>query len=116
MYENSANAPTEKQINAIRKLARNTNTSVDVESITSKQEASSILDELIGKRNGRNANGGNEHKDRKCAYGLAVKLVFGRYQQLSINHKSEEFWKEVDEFYRQYIEHLDRAMKSGSQR
>ena len=114
MYENSANAPTEKQINAIKNLAKRANTSIDVEGITSKQEASRILDELIGKRNGK--NGAGEYKDRKCAYGLAAKLVFGRYQQLSVNHKSEEFWKEVDEFYRQYIEHLDRAIKSGPQR
>ena len=114
MYENkiSADAPTEKQINAIRKLARATRSSVDVDSIATKREASGILDELIAKRNGKSGNDGNNgsgHRDRKCAYGMVVKLVFGRYQQLSISYRTDEFWKEVDEFYRQYIEHLHQA-------
>ena len=103
------NQPTEKQINAIRKLARITSTSVDVDSIASKREASEILDELIAKRNGKPRNDGSDCRDRKVMYGLAVKLVFGRYQQLSTSYKTEEFWKEVDEFYQQYLEHQNRV-------
>ena len=113
-----SNEPTEKQIKAIRSLARGTNTSVDMDSITTKRGASKVLDELIAKRNGKSRNSdknGNEYRDRKCAYGMAVKLVFGRYQQLSTSYRTEEFWKEVDEFYRQYLEHQDRALKLGSQ-
>ena len=74
------NEPTERQINAIKKLARSTNTSVDVDSIATKQEASRMLDELIAKQNGKLNGGSNDSKDRKVTYGMAVKLVFGRYQ------------------------------------
>lgn len=101
--------PTEKQINAIRKLARATKSSIDVDSIASKQEASRILDELIAKRNGTRKNSGNDSRDRKVAYGMAVKLVFGRYQQSGSDYRTEEFWKEVDEFHKQYLEHQDRV-------
>ena len=50
------NEPTERQTNAIRKLARRTNTSIDVDSIATKREASEILDELIAKQNGTSSN------------------------------------------------------------
>ena len=70
MYGN--NGPTEKQINAIRSLAKRTFTDVDVDRIATKQEASEILDDLIAKRNGKPRNDGNDHKERKVVYGLAV--------------------------------------------
>ncbi|MFC1713552.1 hypothetical protein ACFL6S_07790 [Candidatus Poribacteria bacterium] len=103
------NEPTEKQINAIRKLARSTNTSIDVDSVATKQEASRILDELIAKQNGKSKNGSNDSRDRKIAYGMSVKLVFQRYQHSGSNYRTEEFWKEVDEFHKQYLEHQDRV-------
>ena len=103
------NEPTEKQINAIKKLARSTNTSVDVDSVATKQEASRILDELIAKQNGTRKSSSNDSRDKKVAYGMAVKLVFGRYQQLGSDHRTEEFWKEVDEFHKQYLEHQNRV-------
>ena len=84
-------------------------------SITTKWEASKILGKLIAKRNGRSQNNDNDSRDRKAAYGLAVKLVLKRYQQLNIDYKkSGSFWKDVDEFYQQYLQHQDRAIKSGS--
>ena len=107
MYENK---PTEKQLAVIRRLANATKSNVNLNRIGSKKEASKLIEELIAKRNGNNAN--NDCRDRKVAYGLSVKLVFGRYQ--STNYRTEEFWKEVDEFYKQYLEHQDRAL--GSQR
>ena len=110
------NEPTEKQLNAIRKLARATNSSVNLNRIASKQEASKIIDELIAKRNGKHGNNNGDCRDKKAAYGLAVKLVFTRYQQLSANYRTENFWKEVDDFYQQYLQHQDRAIKLGSQR
>jgi len=120
--ENGINgsAPTDKQLNAIRKLARMTNTSVDMDSIRTKQEASKILDELIPKGNlkgkdNSSTKSGNDCREKKVAYGLAVKLVFARYQQLSMDTNAESFWSDVDEFYQQYLEHQDRAVKSGSQ-
>jgi len=109
MYE-----ATEKQIAVIRRLAKQTNTAVDFGSIGSKKEASELIDELIGKRKSNNGNG-NDCREKKVIYGLAVKLIFGRYQQQITNYRSDEFWKEVDEFYQKYLEHLDRAIKSGSQ-
>ena len=111
---NPGNEPTEKQLNAIRKLARMSNTSIDVDSIRTKQEASRILDELIPKGNPKGRNDNTDCREKKMAYGLAVKLVFARYQQLSMDTKSESFWSDVDEFYQQYLEHQDRAIKSGS--
>lgn len=101
--------PTEKQINAIRKLAKRNNTSIDLDSISTKQEASKILDELIGKQNGKGNNGSSQTRDRKVSYGMAVKLVFGRYQQSGSDYRTEDFWKEVDEFHRKYMERQDRV-------
>ena len=111
--------PTEKQLNAIRKLARATKSSVNLNNITSKQEASKIIDALIEKRNGKsNSNiNNNELRDKRVAYGMATKLVFRKYQQLNIDYKkAENFWKDVDDFYKQYLQHQDRAIKLGSQR
>ena len=109
------NESTEKQLNAIRKLARATKSSINLSKIASKQEASKIIDELIAKRNGGSQNSNSDSRDRKAAYGLAVKLVLKRYQQLNIDYKkSGSFWKDVDEFYQQYLQHQDRAIKLGS--
>ena len=109
------NEPTEKQINAIKKLARSTNTDVDLNSITTKWEASKILDKLIAKRSGRSQNNNSDSRDRKAAYGLAVKLVLKRYQQLNIDYKKTgSFWKDVDEFYQQYLQHQNQALRLGS--
>jgi len=104
--------PTEKQLNAIRNLARATKSSVNLNKIASKQEASKIIDELIGKRNNNNNNNhDSELKDKKAAYGLATKLVFCRYKQLNIDYKkAENFWKDVEDFYKQYLQHQDRAL------
>ena len=107
---------TEKQMAVIRRLAKQTSTDIDLSKIGSKKEASKLIDELIGKRKGKSTNGGNEHRDKKCVYGLAVKLVFRRYMQLGTNYRTEAFWKEVDEFYQQYLKHQDRATKLDSQR
>ena len=112
MYGN--NEPTGKQINAIRSLAKRTFTDVDVDSIATKQEASEILDDLIAKRNGKPRKNSNDDREKKVVYGLAVKLVFTRYQQLGSDYKTEEFWKEVNEFYQQYLERQDRVLKLGS--
>ena len=109
------NEPTEKQINAIKKLARSTSTSVDVDSVATKQEASRILDELIAKRNGTTKNG-DRLRDMKCAYGLATKLIYGRYRKANADCSSDGFWRDVDDFYQQYLQHQDRAIKLGSQR
>ena len=109
------NAPTEKQLNAIRKLARATKSSINLSKLASKQDASKIIDELIAKRNGGSQNNNSDSRDRKAAYGLAVKLVLKRYQQLNIDYKkSGDFWKDVDDFYQQYLQHQDRAIKLGS--
>ena len=111
----NGNAPTEKQLDMIRRLAKKTRSSVDLNKITTKQEASELIKELIAKQNGNgnNGNSGNDSKGHKIAYGLAVKLVFARYQQLSMDAKTDGFWKDVDEFYQQYLEHQDRATKLG---
>ena len=113
--ESIPDAPKDKQLQAIRSLARATKSSVDLKKIASKQEASRVIEELIAKRGGRPASNGNELKDRKCGYGLATKLIFGKYLKLERNHVgSEQFWKEVDEFYSQYMEHQGRAIRPGS--
>ena len=74
-----------------------------------------MIEELIAKRNGGTASNGSDLKDRKCGYGLATKLIFGKYLEAGKNHMgSEQFWKEVDEFYSQYMEHQGRAIRPGS--
>jgi len=108
--------PTEKQLDAIRKLARATKSSINLNKITSKQDASRVIDALIERLNRtRNNNANNELRDKKVAYGLATKLIFRKYQQLNLEF-GDDFWKEVDEFYREYQKHQDRALGLGSQR
>ena len=107
--------PTEKQIIAIRKLAKATKSDVNLDNIGSKKEASKLIDELIAKRNGTTKNE-DRLRDKKCAYGLATKLIFGRYQRANADWSSDEFWRDVGNFYQQYLQHQDRTMKLGSQR
>jgi hypothetical protein len=110
----NGNMPTEKQLDMICKLAKRTKSSVDLNKVTTKQEASKVIEDLIAKQNGNgnNGNNSNDSKGHKIAYGLAVKLVFARYQQLSMDTKTDGFWKDVDEFYQQYLEHQDRVINS----
>lgn len=100
--------PTEKQLRAIERLARAAKSSVNINKIASKQEASRIIDELLGKLNGKKQDNGLN--DRKIAYGLATKLVFVRYKDLKIDYRTEDFWRNVDEFYKQYLEKQSRAV------
>ena len=103
--------PTEKQLAAIRRLASVTKSSVNLSKIASKREASKLIERLIAKRNGGAERHSWEVKDRKCAYGLATKLVFKRYLQIGRDYMGakERFWKEVDELYTEYVEHISRA-------
>ena len=123
MEENNINGnkPTYKQLAVIRRLASQTKSYVDIKQISSKKQASDIIKDLMAKKNGSNGNGnsGNDSHNsngngNKIAYGLSVKLVSARYQQLNMDTKIEGFWKDVDEFYQQYLEHQDRATKLGS--
>jgi hypothetical protein len=114
MEEKNGNMPTEKQLDMICKLAKRTKSSVDLNKVTTKQEASKVIEDLIEKQNGNgsNGNGNYDFRERKVVYGLAVKLVYARYQQSSMDTKTDIFWKDVDEFYQQYLEHQDRVINS----
>ena len=68
--------PTEKQLAAICRLVSVTKSSIDQSKVTSKREASKLIERLIAKRNGVTERHNWEVKDRKCAYGLATKLAF----------------------------------------
>jgi len=115
---NGNNVPTEKQLNTIKRLASQKKSNVDIKQIATKKQASEIIESLLAKKsenNGSNGNGnGNyEYRERKVVYGLAVKLVYARYQQSNMDTKTDTFWKDVDEFYQQYLEHQDRVAKLG---
>jgi len=107
----NGNKPTDNQLRAISRLAKRTRSSVDLNKITTKQEASKLIEELISKQND-NGNGSYDFRERKVIYGLAVKLVYARYQQSSMDTKTDAFWKDVDEFYQSYLEHQDRVINS----
>ena len=113
---NPGNEPTEKQMAVIRRLAKQTNTNLDMSQIGTKRQASKLIEEMIAKRGGKSKDDGKGYKDKKCAYGLAVKLMFNKWLHLNLDYKADQFWNEVDEFYQQYMEHQDRVIKSGSQR
>ncbi|MBD3181499.1 hypothetical protein GF312_04350 [Candidatus Poribacteria bacterium] len=113
---NPGNEPTEKQLAVIRRLAKQTNTAVDFSGIGSRRGASKLIDELIAKKGGKVKEDSNGYRDKKCIYGLSVKLIFQKSIQLNMDYKADQFWNEVEEFYRQYVKHQDRATKSGSQR
>jgi hypothetical protein len=103
--------PTEKQLRAIQRLARAAKASVNLNKIASKQEASRIIDELLGKLNGKKSS--RNDCDRKVAYGLATKLVFFRYNNFKIDYNTDKFWEDVDEFYREYFRRQSRAVSSA---
>ena len=84
-------APTEKQMAVIRRLAKQTNTAVDYGSIGSKKRASEVIDKLIGKRKSDSGKG-NDCREKKIAYGLAVKLIFQKSIQLNLDYKADQFW------------------------
>lgn len=113
--EEENNAPTEKQLAAIRRMASVAKLNIDVNSIKSRREASQIIENLIQKRNGGSVAVRNGSQDKRCvAYGLSTKVVFYRYLKIGRNpQSSEQYWKDVDDFYRQYLEHQRRAMKPG---
>jgi hypothetical protein len=119
MEGNSINGtkPTDTQLRAIRRLAKRAKSSVDLNKVTTKQEASKLIEELISKQNGNGSNGNSNYdfRERMVVYGLAVKLVYARYQQSSMDTKTDAFWKDVDEFYQSYLEHQDRVTKLGFQ-
>ena len=113
--------PTEKQLATIRRLAGQTKSYVDIKQIGTKKQASEIIEGLLAKKNGSNGNASNgngnsnyDFRERKVVYGLAVKLVYARYQQSSMDTKTDAFWKDVDEFYQSYLEHQDRVINSVS--
>jgi len=120
MEENNinGNSPTERQLVVIRKLARFTKASVNLNNIKTKQDASRLIEDLIAKQNGNNGNGNgsSDCKEKKIAFGLATKLVFCKYKEQKMDYiLSHAFWGEVEAFYQQYVEHQDRAVKPGSQ-
>jgi hypothetical protein len=118
--ENRTNGdmPTEKQINTIRRLAGQAKSYIDIKGISSKKQASEIIKSLLEKKESNNGNGSGKVSNdnaNKIAYGLALQLVSARYQQQNIDIKAESFWTDVDEFYKSYLEHQDRAVKLGLQ-
>lgn len=101
--------PSEKQIAYIVSLARSVGLRIDIAKIDSNLKASSLIERL--KMLSRQMNGYsamNELRDKKVAFGMATKLVFKKYLDRHRDYrKSKSFWKEVEEFYRQYQEKQD---------
>lgn len=90
--------PTQRQIKYIEQLAKTAGLKVDTNKITSQKQASGLIDRL---KNGHDPI--NDIRDKKIAYGMATKLVYGKYLHLDIDcMKSNDFWNEVEELYRQY--------------
>lgn len=110
--DKGVNEPTNKQIAAISRLARLTKSSVDMNKVSTKQQASELIEELIAKRSGAKGTAkGSNGNDSKCAYGMATKLVFSKYLEFEMDYrKVESFWDEVDEFYRTYVKRMSQAI------
>ncbi len=107
--------PTYKQLAVIRRLARKTRSSINLNEIATKQEASKMIEELLA-GNGNNGNY-SDCRDKKMAFGLAAKLVFCKYKEQKMDYlKSDAFFTEVGAFYQKYIEHQDRAIKVSAQK
>lgn len=108
----NAKKPSEKQIAYIVSLARSVGLRIDIAKIDSNLKASSLIERL--KMLSRRMNGYsaiNGLRDKKVAFGMATKLVFKKYLDRHRDYrKSKSFWKEVEEFYRQYQEKQDIAI------
>lgn len=98
--------PSKKQIAYIVSLARSVGLRIDIAKIDSNVKASSLIERL--KLLSRQMNGNSamyELRDKKVTFGMATKLVFKKYLDRHRDYrKSKSFWKEVEEFYRQYQE------------
>ena len=105
--------PSEKQIAYIISLAKAVGLRVNVAKIDSNVKAASIIDKL--KILNRKMNGFSsikEPRDKMAAFGMVTKLVFKIYLARHRDYrKSKSFWKEVAEFYKQYLENQDMAVK-----
>ena len=96
---------TEKQINAIEKLARATKTQVNNIEEMSSVEASQLITALIEKRNGtqqnssRNYSKGNDYMSGALA-GLAVKILAQRCKIEEIIGNEERFKQRAVELHK----------------
>ncbi len=109
MTNGNSDAPTEKQLAVIRRLIKQTNSDVAMKDIATRREASKVIEKLIGERSGAGRQG--PVSNRNCAYGLATSLVHTSYLAVGkMPMGSEGFWKKVDEFYRQYLQHMNQAV------
>lgn len=100
---------TEKQIDAIEKLAKATRTSVNNLEQLSCFEASKIITALIEKANKNRKNNGYRNSERKAVNssyksdalaGLAVKILAQRCNVQQIVSSEDKFRKRVVELYR----------------
>ena len=97
---------TEKQLNAIEKLAKATRTSVENAEGMSSFEASKVITALIEKMKQRNSNfrndsrkTGNDYKSDALA-GLAVKILAQRCKVDEIVSQAEKFKQRAVELYK----------------
>jgi len=112
---NSVKKPSERQIAYIVSLAKTVGLRIDIGRIDNIAKASSIIERMKMLSRIRQLNGfnnGNEIRDKRIAFGMATKFIFKKYLDWHKDYrKLKGFWKEVEEFYRQYQERQEMATK-----
>lgn len=101
--------PTDKQKAFIQALAAEVGVNVNVENIADKTAASRIIYRLKLMKDKKKQIGSGNVSDKKAAFGMATKLIFGKYCDLKKDPlNSSRFWVDVNYFFKCYQEYQER--------
>jgi hypothetical protein len=113
--EKKRREPTGQQKAYLSFLAKAAGVEVDVSKLKSRAEASRLIDSLKRRRSQKTGKSMNELRDRKVAFGMATKLVYRKFLDSHYTPgKSERFWKEVSDLFREYEKHQEAAISGFS--
>jgi hypothetical protein len=115
----AASTPSDRQKTYILTLAKTVGMKVDIATIRDKASASRFIETLKVLSTRMHGHAGPRYdgdvRDKRIAFGMAAKLIFRKYLD---RHKefrrSEKFWNEVDEFYREYQRRQNTALEASA--
>ena len=118
-YTNGINgntAPSEKQKQYMKNLARTAGATVDLSQIHTKQDASRLIDKLkrLADKQKMHKKPQQSREKREQSFALATTLVYNKHCDPNHNPtKSPEFWKEVREVFTKYEQQQQAALSEG---
>jgi len=109
---NIQKTPTESQLRYITRLAGLAGVKIDAGKIDSQNKASMIIVKLRSMTGQNGSSATSDLRDKRIAFAMATKLMFVKYMHFGINcTRSDRFWEDVAELYRQYQENQTAFIK-----